>query len=127
MSGIGTSLRGIGFLTLVLCASAPPSAAQPATAARSGREVFESTCIACHGPDGKGTVNPALTNILTLPDFSNCNFAVREPDADWLAVAHHGGPARGFSPLMPAWGRMFTADELRRAVEHLRTFCSDRR
>lgn len=120
---------GVILLGTLSLASTPLLAAQEGatTAGRSGRQVFESTCIACHGPDGKGTVNPALTKILTLPDFSNCNFAVREPDADWFAVAHSGGPARGFSPLMPPWGTAFTADELRRAVEHLRTFCSDRR
>jgi hypothetical protein len=65
-----------------------------------------------------------LTKILPLPDFTDCNFAVREPSADWLAVAHDGGPARGFSPLMPPWRTLYTTDELSRAVEHLRTFCT---
>lgn len=98
---------------------------QPASSGRSGRQVYESTCIACHGPDGRGTVNPELTKVLTLPDFTDCNFAAREPDTDWLAVAHSGGPARGFSPLMPPWGAAFSAEELTRAVGHLRTFCGD--
>jgi hypothetical protein len=94
---------------------------------RTGRQVYESTCVACHGPDGKGRANPVLTKVLTLPDFTDCSFAPREANADWLAVAHHGGPARGFSPLMPAWGGQFTTGELERAVDHLRTFCSDAR
>lgn len=94
---------------------------------RTGREVYESTCIACHGPDGKGTANSALTQVITLPDFSDCSFALREAAADWLAVAHRGGPARGFSPLMPPWGTQFTGDELAGAVDHLRTFCTDDR
>ena len=61
------------------------------------------------------------------PDFSDCAFANREPDRGFLAVAHNGGPARGFSPLMPPWGGTFTEEELGRAISHLRTFCTDQR
>ncbi|MGB2717802.1 MAG: cytochrome c [Vicinamibacterales bacterium] len=129
MSRIRPYIGGVGVLAIVALSATLVSAAQQeqrtAPGGRSGREVFETTCIACHGPDGRGTANPVLTKILTLPDFTDCNFAVREPSADWLAVAHNGGPARGFSPLMPPWGTLYTADELERAVEHLRTFCAD--
>ena len=130
MSLIRIPLGSAGVAAIATMLFAPlASAQQPPRPAgdRSGREVFETTCIACHGPDGRGTANPALTKVLTLPDFTDCNFAVREPSADWLAVAHNGGPARGFSPLMPPWGTLYTADELRRAIEHIRTFCADDR
>src|SRR5690606_13839418 len=91
------------FITLLLCLhfganGLAQDAAQPA---RSGQEVYETICIACHGPDGRGGTEMAKT--IPLPDFTDCSFASREPDDDWLAVAHYGGPARGFSPLMPPW------------------------
>ena len=35
-----------------------------------------------------------------------------EPDADWIWVAHQGGPVRGFSNMMPAFGDALTMDEL---------------
>lgn len=94
---------------------------------RTGRQVYESICITCHGPDGKGKANPELTKIIELPDFSDCNFAAREPDSDWVAVAHNGGPARGFSPLMAPWGGAYSLAELKLAVSHVRTFCADDR
>jgi hypothetical protein len=60
-----------------------------------------------------------------LPDFSDCNFATREPDADWLAIAHQGGPMRGFSKLMPAFGEALSSEELALALAHIRSFCGD--
>jgi hypothetical protein len=60
-----------------------------------------------------------------LPDFTECTFATREPDADWIAVAHEGGPVRGFSNLMPAFGEALTTGELERIFAHIRTFCTE--
>lgn len=115
-----------GTLAAALLFTAAPTAAQTSTP-RTGRQVYESTCATCHGPDGKGGVNAELEKIVTPPDFSDCRFANREADADWLAVAHNGGPVRGFSPLMPPWGATYTTPELEAAVAHLRTFCQDAR
>jgi hypothetical protein len=102
-----------------------PAAAQQTSAPRTGRQVYESTCAACHGPDGRGGINPALEKIVKPPDFTDCAFAAREPDEAFLAVAHSGGPSRGFSPLMAPWSSSFTEEELRLAISHIRTFCTD--
>lgn len=103
------------------------SAAQESGPTRTGRQVYESVCIACHGPDGRGGVNAALEQIIKPPDFTDCAFAAREPDRGFLAVAHNGGPARGFSPLMASWAGTYTENELKLAVSHMRTFCTDGR
>jgi hypothetical protein len=122
------SLKRTGLLFVVVLASPAPAVAQQAAAApRTAPQVYQTVCATCHGPDGKGGVNLELEKIIALPDFSDCTFANREPDSDWLAVAHRGGPARGFSPLMAPWGGTFSIEELGLAVSHLRTFCTNDR
>ena len=63
----------------------------PAAAQRTGGRIFEAACAQCHGPRGKGAPQPTVGFVLPLPDLSDCNFT-REPDADWFAVIHDGGP-----------------------------------
>jgi hypothetical protein len=118
----------VGSVVAALLVSVPfPAAGQGTAPPRTGREIYESVCIACHGPDGRAGVNPALEKIVKPPDFTDCAFANREPDRGFLAVAHNGGPARGFSPLMAPMGGAFTEEELAQAVGHIRTFCTDQR
>jgi Cytochrome C oxidase, cbb3-type, subunit III len=119
--------RVAASIGLLLIPAQHSEAGQPSPTARTGKQVYESVCIACHGPNGRGGMNLELEKIIKPPDFTDCGFANREPDRGFLAVAHRGGPSRGFSPLMPPWGTTFTEDELALAVSHIRTFCQDDR
>ena len=58
-----------------------------------------------------------------LPDFSDCAFATAEPDPDWHAVVHEGGPIRGLDRHMPAFGDALSARGDRAGGRSLRTFC----
>ena len=91
----------IAVLVMMSLAQAVDAAAQ---AGRSGRQTYEAACAACHDFDGRGAAAADSGYPLAVPDFTDCNFAAREPDSDWLAISHAGGPARGFSRLMPAFG-----------------------
>jgi hypothetical protein len=125
---VGAPFGVSGYLVATLVALVPARvAAQGTTPARTGRQIYETVCVTCHGPEGRGGVNLELEKVVPLPDFTDCAFAAREPDRGFVAVAHGGGPSRGFSPLMPPWGAAFTEDELGLAVGHLRTFCTDQR
>ncbi|HJR69043.1 MAG TPA: cytochrome c, partial [Gammaproteobacteria bacterium] len=62
-----------------------------------------------------------------VPDFTDCDFAVREPDSDWYAIAHRGGPIRGFDRLMPAFGEALAPEEINAALKQIRAFCTDPR
>ena len=94
---------------------------------RTPAAVYRSACQGCHGPDGRGMPQSTTALPLEVPDFSDCNFATREPDGDWLAIIHQGGPARGFDALMPAFGEALTEEEQALALAHVRTFCGDRK
>jgi mono/diheme cytochrome c family protein len=91
------------------------------------RAVYAAACAACHGDDGRGRSASELGFEVPLPDFTDCDFAVREPDSDWYAIAHRGGPIRGFDRLMPAFGEALQPEEIEAALARIRTFCTDDR
>jgi mono/diheme cytochrome c family protein len=155
-------LRGFIAFSLTLCVTVVCSVAGAADGssvgngsappALGGKQIFEARCAACHGADGRGGPGRQLLKV-DLPDFTDCAFASREPDADFAAVIHGGGPARGFSALMPAHGQASSQAEMdeinarlsgggepgpalgtgldqagiARVIAYLRSFCSDER
>lgn len=118
----GVRAAGPGFAALLLLA--PMAAA--AERSSSPAQVYAAACAACHGADGRGAPQSTVALPLPVPDFTDCSFATREPDSDWYAVAHQGGPARGFDRLMPAFGEALSEEELRQSLEQVRSFCPDR-
>lgn len=124
-------IMGVGFLLTTLLAA--PAGAQvgegpwPPTdyASMDGEALYREACAACHGPDGTGVASSAVGFLIPLPDFTDCSFATREPDSDWMAVSHDGGPARGFDPMMPAIGGVLTLEQLQLTLDHIRRMCTD--
>lgn len=92
---------------------------------RSGEALYEAACATCHGIDGRGRARSHVGFDVPLPDFTDCSFATREPDQDWLAVTHDGGPARAFDRRMAAFEGAMTKAEMRRVLGHVRGFCED--
>ncbi len=90
-----------------------------------GEAIYAASCANCHGLDGTGLAPSLVAFEEELPDFSDCDFAAREPDADWIAVAHEGGPVRGFSEMMPAFRGALTEEQLARVMGYIRTLCTD--
>jgi mono/diheme cytochrome c family protein len=91
----------------------------------SGAELYQIGCAKCHGNDGRG-VDPSSVGFTNpLPDFTDCRFASREASADWIAVTHEGGPARGFASTMPAFGEAFDPKRIEAIVQFMRGFCTD--
>ena len=98
-----------------------PPAAEP----DGGRALYQNACAACHGADGRGVAPSILGFDTPVPDFTDCSFATPEPDADWMAVMHDGGPARAFDRRMPAFGEALSEAELQQILDYVRGFCTD--
>jgi mono/diheme cytochrome c family protein len=122
------SLASIALLILIAGIRADAQNSRPAAenSPRSGADLYRAGCAACHGLDGTGVPQSTLGfDDLGVPDFTDCAFGSVEPDGDWLAVTHDGGPARGFDRRMPAFGEALTEAEILRVLDHLRSFCGD--
>jgi cytochrome c5 len=112
-------ILGSGLLFLGL---APAAQAQGDL---DGARLFEANCAACHGSDGRGQAQALLGFETAPPDFTECDFTTREPNADWGAIIHAGGPVRGFDRIMPSFQEALTDEEIDAILQHLRGFCRD--
>ncbi|HTR37279.1 MAG TPA: cytochrome c [Bryobacteraceae bacterium] len=109
-------------LTLVLTAEL--SGQDAIAELKSGEDIFQAACVACHGRDGKGAQRSSVGFTTHLPNFTDCAFATKEPDVDWSAIIHNGGPARSFSRIMPSFREALTDEQIDQVVEHVRKFCT---
>lgn len=115
---------GISFLALTAVILLVPGRAG---APPRGEEIFRSACAACHGHDGRGAPDSlrGFEAPDTFPDFADCVATARESDDFWGAIIHNGGPGRGFSEIMPSFHEALTEDEIKAAMQYLRTFCRE--
>jgi hypothetical protein len=134
-TALAQSSRGHSALTLLILVFAtvyPPSSTALTGSSideRSGtsglhteREIYQAACVACDGPVGAG-VPQSLTGFekpATFPDFTQPDQTSPEYWRDWKAVIRDGGPARGFSQIMPAFGDVFTPEQIDQHGHRLR-------
>ncbi len=80
------------LVATALAGTAALSLAQP-----SGKEIYQGTCAACHGADGKGAV-PGV------PDMTSANTPLKNADAVMLKRLREGYQGPGSPMAMPASG-----------------------
>jgi mono/diheme cytochrome c family protein len=112
------------FMASLLCAGPRAASAQTRPSPpRTGAEIYQDACVACHGPDGRGNPQSVVGFDKPLPDFSDCLFATVEAAEGWEGVVHQGGPVRALDRHMPAFGQALSEHEIKLVVSHIRTFC----
>jgi len=81
----------------------------------NGQQVYEGTCIYCHGGNGKG-------EIPGVPDFTKKNGPLSESDADLFDHIANGFESKGSQMAMPARGGnpALTDAEIRDVLAYLR-------
>jgi cytochrome c oxidase cbb3-type subunit 3 len=82
--------------------------AKDPTALAEGKQVFTSTCAACHGFQGEGIIGPNLTDNRWIHGYGA---------ADFIKAVNEGYPAKG----MPAWGPMIGPDKSRKVAAYVLT------
>ncbi len=99
----------------------------PGLQLNTGKQIYEAACVACHASNGKGTAQSiaGFQKPDSFPDFTRCDQTTAEMDADWKAVIVHGGPFRGFSQIMPAFGEALSDNQINTVIQYLRGFCEN--
>ncbi len=114
-------------MTLALLALPGNGALSAQQIPTDGGGLYDLACANCHGTNGAGVEPGDVAFTVPTPDFTDCSFSSREPDADWIAVAHEGGPVRAFDETMPAFGEALSIEQLQLIMDYIRSFCDDNR
>lgn len=119
------TLLAVGALLALLLTL--PALATDRSTLRSGRDVYQAACAGCHGGDGAGADRTLIgfEPPDTFPDFTGCDQSTPEENIAWKAIIRDGGPRRGFSQIMPAFGDALTDEQIDAVIGHLRSLCRD--
>lgn len=123
-------MKKVFLLILLLVSPAAPLHAQylgysfKADATR-GEQLYKAACASCHGNNGQGAPKSiaGFEQPRTFPDFTKCDQTTPEVNSAYKDVIVHGGPTRGFSQIMPAFGQALGSNDIDDLVAYLRTFC----
>ncbi|MDP9084915.1 MAG: cytochrome c [Pseudomonadota bacterium] len=92
-----------------------------------GKQIYQAACAACHGANGEGAAQSSagFERPATFPHFNKCDESMPEFAKDYTAAITGGGPARGFSQIMPSFSGVLTATEIDDVVTYLRSLCKE--
>jgi protein SCO1 len=95
-------------------------AARPAGDAARGQADYATYCAACHGRGGDGD-GPLAKELVPQPPRHSAAHMKALSDEYLFQLLKKGGPAVGKSPLMGAWGRNLSDQQILDVIAFLRT------
>jgi len=97
-------------------------ATETVAAAFSAPDAYSATCATCHGPNGGGD-GPGAAALDPQPaSFATTEFWDEVTRESMVNVIQNGGAAEGLSAAMPAWGALYSDDEIQQIVDYVETF-----
>jgi len=116
LSGVGVRSVFLAAALLVLAGCGDPHVAK-------GKKTFARFCAPCHGTGGAGDGYNAVNldpHARDLTDTSEA-YMVKLSNQEIYDVISQGGRGVDLAPLMPAWGKVFSEDEIWSLVAYIRT------
>lgn len=89
---------------------------------KSGKGLFQSWCVTCHGVAGKGdgqladTLGPGIKP----RDLTNAELLSQRSEEFLFNVIKNGGPAVGFSDAMMSFGATLSDEEINNVISYMR-------
>ncbi len=109
--------------SVALALSVTAAASVKAADLVAANQNYDTFCVKCHGPNGKGD-GPAAATLSTSPrNFTDCAAMGKISDDTMFNVIKNGGAANGLSKDMQAWSAGFEDGEMHDLVAYVRTFC----
>jgi mono/diheme cytochrome c family protein len=91
-----------------------------ADAAATGKGLYETNCLSCHGPKGEGD-GPASASL--TPKAANLLEGLREDDIAFVFYRiSEGGMQAPFNSSMPAWKDSLSEDQRWQIITYLETY-----
>jgi len=104
----------------IIGVSASISTAEDKGDAAKGKETYNNTCTACHGPEGKGDGVASAALDPKPRDLSNGEYVSTLSNEHLYKVISEGGASVGLSPLMAAWGGVLSEQDIWNVIAYIR-------
>ena len=89
--------------------------------AAAGKKMYKMNCSPCHGENGKGDGVGASLLPVKPTDHSDGNIMNNRSDKYLSKIISKGGSAVGRSTYMPAWDGLFSDQQFRDLIAHIRS------
>ncbi len=91
------------------------------TEQRRGKRLFDHYCVVCHGPGGEGDGFNSYNLDPRPHSLADSAYMAAVSDASLAEIIRRGGRGVNRSVMMPAYGELFSDDQIRYLVDYIRT------